>query len=317
MTDPMEFEFGQYRRMLLVGATGFLGSELLTALARDTQCKVAVLSRDPERARAQFNRRGIALDAAFTLADLPKHSAQDFDAIVHLAGANILALPWTRSRKRTLEQSRIGIAQALQGWLAASKARPALYIQASAVGIYPTQSASALDEQSPAGQGYAAELCSAIEAQIQEIAALGIRSVALRIGVVLGRNALVFRGMKLGTQLGGGATLGHGEQYFPWVHVDDVIGAIAHCMRTRTVTGPINVVAPEATSNARYTAALAKALRRPNWLRVPAWILRAALGERSALLLEGAAIVPNQLQRSGYVFCHPKLDPALSNLIGN
>ena len=300
-------DFGGIERLLITGATGFIGRALVKA-AQSAGVQVTVLSRNPERARK--------LLGAVTTHSSAAEIADDalFDAIVHLAGANVMAWPWTAKRKQVLMASRISGAEQLLSFLARAKYSPKAWIQASAVGFYPTQSTTVLTEAAAPGEGFAAELCQAIEAKAASANAFGLRVVNLRIGVVLGKGGGVYPLMRLATLLGGGAVVASGKQHFAWVHLLDVVAIIARASYATDWVGAINAVAPHAPTNQEFSATLAKQLRRPVWLRIPGLALRPMLGERAPLLLEGAEITPGKLLQKGFAFRYPNLAAALADI---
>ena len=300
-------DFGGIERLLISGATGFIGSTLVKA-AQAAGVQVTVLSRNPERA--------LKLLGAVTALSCAAEIADDahFDAIVHLAGANVIAWPWTASRRRVLMASRIDIAEELLGFLARAKNPPKAWIQASAVGFYATQSTKALDETSAPGVGFATELCQAIEAKAASASAFGLRVVNLRIGVVLGKGGGVYPMMRLATLIGGGAVLASGNQHFAWVHLDDVVAMLAQASFDANWVGAINAVAPHAPTNQEFAATQAKQLRRPMLWRIPGFALRPVLGQRAPLLLEGAEITPTKLLQLGFKFRFANLAAALADI---
>lgn len=300
-------DFGGIERLLITGATGFIGRNLVQAvLAAGVQ--VTVLSRNPESARKLFGAVTVYRDATEIADDA------EFDAIVHLAGANVIAMPWTEGRKRVLMASRLQIAEQLLAFLARAKSLPKVWVQASAVGFYPTQSTQGLDETAPAGSGFAAELCQAIEAKSLSAKDFGLRVVNLRIGVVLGKGGGVYPLMRLATRVGGGATLASGKQFFAWVHVQDVVAMLAQASFDARLNGPVNAVAPHAATNQEFAEIQAKQLHRPVLWRIPAFVLRAALGQRAPLLLEGVKIMPTKLLGIDFNFRYSTLAAALAEI---
>ena len=300
-------DFGGIKRLLITGGTGFIGSALVkTAQAAGVQ--VSVLSRNPESARKLLGAV-TAYGSATEIAD----DAQ-FDAVVHLAGANVIAWPWTAGRKQVLMASRIGGAEQLLSFIARAKYPPKAWVQASAVGFYPTQSALQLDEASAPGVGFAAELCQAIEAKSAGASTLGLRVVNLRIGVVLGKGGGVYPMMRLATLLGGGAVIASGKQHFAWVHLDDVVAMLAQASFDANWVGAINAVAPHSPMNQEFAATQAKILHRPLLWRIPGLVLRPVLGKRAPLLLEGAAIAPTRLLQLGFKFRYANLAAALADI---
>lgn len=300
-------DFGGIKQLLVTGATGFIGSNLVQA-ALAAGVHVSVITRNPESAGKRLGAVTVYRDAAEIADDAA------FDAIVHLAGANVIALPWTEARKRVLMASRLQIAEQLLAFLARAKSPPKVWVQASAVGFYATQSAQILDETAPAGTGFAAELCQAIEAKSLCAKDFGLRVVNVRIGVVLGKTGGVYPMMRLATRLGGGAKLASGQQFFAWVHVQDVVAILARASVDVRLSGPVNAVAPHAATNQEFAEIQAKQLHRPVLWRIPAFVLRATLGQRAPLLLDGAKIVPQKLLQFEFDFRYPTLAAALAEI---
>ena len=196
-----------------------------------------------------------------------------------------------------------------------AQTRPKCWIQASAVGIYPTRSNQAIDETTPAGTGFAPELCLAIEARVAQAQQLGLRGVSMRLGLILGKNGGVFPTLRLATRLAGGVVVGDGTQRVAWVHLADVIGCIGAALApASTLQEAINVVAPHAPTYREFIGAIASALHRPSVISAPKAIMRLALGERAPLLLEGAEILPKVLLANGFQFRHCTLESALKQL---
>jgi len=300
-------DFGGTKRLLITGATGFIGSALVQA-AQAAGVQITVLSRNPEKAKKLLGAVTVHRDAA-ELAD----DAQ-FDAIVHLAGANVIAMPWSAGRKNVLMASRLLIAARILAFLARAKNPPKVWVQASAVGFYPTQSEQILDETAAPGVGFASDLCQAIEAKALSAKAFGLRVVNLRISVVLGKTGGVYPMMRLATRVGGGAKLANGKQFFAWVHVQDLVAMLAQSTFDVRLSGPVNAVAPQAVTNQEFTEIQAKQLHRAVLWRIPAFALRAVLGQRAPLLLEGAQIVPAKLLEVGFNFRYPTLAAALAEI---
>ena len=290
--------------VLIAGATGFIGTALMKSLRAQGYHPV-VVSRNPTKAKLKLGVAAISLTEALT---------GPIDAVINLAGANVFALPWTDRRKKLLLDSRIGVTKALLTQLKQSNLRPKVWIQASAVGFYPTQSSTPLDEHSAPGTGFAAQLCQAIEQSSAEAKALGARVVNLRFGLVLGQTGGVFPMMKLGTQLAGGSVLGSGEQRVAWIHLTDAVALIQAALENPKWQGAINAVAPQSPSYLEFASALSLAAHRPRWLKVPAFLLKIALGERAPLMLEGAQIKPRAALKSGFVFAFPDLQAAMRQL---
>lgn len=312
MTTQQPEAFPTGLRLLISGATGFVGSAL-TRAALAASCEVCVITRSPAKATRLFGSSIQVIQSADAL-----DADARFDGIVHLAGANVFALPWFGARKRLLMASRLSIADSLVRFCERAKHRPNCWIQASAVGIYPTTSATPIDESYGPGEGFAPELCQAIEARVAQVQALGVRGVSLRLGLILGRHGGVFPALRLSCLCAGGVTAGSGNQRVAWVHVNDVIAVIANALSAgSTLQGAINVVAPHAPTYRDFIGAIARAVHRPSLFRVPEPLMRLALGERAPLLLEGAEIRPKALLDQGFRFQFPNLEDALGELCGS
>ena len=299
---------------LVTGATGFVGSALVEQLRRDGR-RVIVLARDLVQARASFGPGTWVVD---TLDAIPSETA--IDAVVNLAGARVLGMPWTLARRRTLLASRTGVTAAIVALMRRLQQRPRVLVSASAVGFYGAQLAGEvepLDECAPARPGqFQSDLCAAIEHEARRAEALGVRVVRMRFGVVLGRGDGAYPMLALSARLGLGAVLGSGRQPAPWIHLDDAVGLVRFALDDAALSGAVNAVAPDTPAQAAFIAALAASFGRSARLRVPHAPMRAALGEMAALLLEGQNVVPAAALTAGYRFLHPTLPDALAQLAG-
>lgn len=296
---------------LVTGGTGFIGSALVRQQVAAGR-RVIVWSRDARQARAQL---GPGVWVVQRLDEIPAET--EIEAVVALAGATVLGPPWTARRRRLLHDSRVHTLQAVLGLVQRLQRRPAVLVAASAVGWYgvPEDAEAELDETGPARPGqFASELCQAVETAAGQAAALGLRVVCLRLGIVLGRGGGAYPPQALAARLGLGAVLGSGRQWLPWVHLDDVLGLIRFAVGTPALVGPVNVVAPDLPRQADFVRALARSFGRPAWLWAPALALRLPMGEMAELLLQGARVKPAAALRAGYVFRHPDLAPALAGL---
>ena len=233
-------------------------------------------------------------------------------AVVHLAGESIAAGRWTDDRKQRIRSSRVDGTRTLATALARLEQPPRVLVCASAVGFYGDRGDELLDESSPPGTGFLADVCREWEAAAAPAAEAGIRVVHARFGVVLSRNGGALRKMLLPFKLGIGGKVGSGRQYWSWIHQDDVIGAILHSIAHEELSGPVNVVGPHPATNAEFTQVLGRVLHRPTIFPLPAFAARLALGEMAdELLLSSARVLPRKLQEAGYVFAHSDLDAAL------
>ncbi len=298
--------------VLVTGATGFVGRTLVADLLREGQ-RVIALSRDAKRARATF---GPGVWVVESLDAIPSETR--IDAVVNLAGARVLGLPWTASRRRELLASRVATTAAVVALVRRLQQAPRVLVSASAVGYYGATPGATLeprDEASPARAGeFQSDLCAAIEHEARRAEALQLRVVRLRLGVVLGRGDGAYPMLALAARLGLGAVLGSGRQAAPWVHLQDAVGLIRFAMAHEPLSGAVNATAPETLPQAQFTQALAASFSRRVWMRVPAWPLRTAMGEMATLLLDGQNAVPRAALEAGYRFRFPQLKEALADL---
>ena len=239
------------------------------------------------------------------------------DAVVHLAGANIAAGRWTPARKAEIRRSRVDGTRNLCEVLSHLPRPPKVLVSASAIGLYGDRGAEVLTEQSAPGTGFLTDVCREWEAATAPASRAGIRVVNLRFGMVLSPRGGALRKLLLPFQLGMGGRIGDGRQFTSWIALDDAVGAIQHALCEESIRGPVNAVAPGPVTNAEFTRTLARVLRRPTLLPVPAFAARLAFGEMAdALLLAGARVMPARLQASGYRFRFPDLESALRHLLG-
>jgi len=300
--------------VLVTGATGFVGSALVADLRRDRR-RVIVLSRDGRQAAATFSPEVWVVES---LDAIP--SETHIEAIVNLAGARVLGMPWTASRRRELIASRVGVTTAVVDLMRRLQQAPRVLVSASAVGFYgasPQASFEPCDEASPARPGeFQSDLCAAIEHEARRAEALGVRVVRMRLGVVLGRGDGAYPMLALAARLGLGAVLGSGRQPAPWIHLDDAVGLIRFAMVNVRLEGAVNAVAPDTPPQARFAQTLAGSLGRRVWLRVPDAPMRALMGEMATLLLDGQNVVPGVALATGYGFRYARLQAALADLAG-
>jgi uncharacterized protein (TIGR01777 family) len=309
MEARMGARLPERRTVLVTGATGFIGRTLVRRLLERGD-RVVALSRDPVRAHVALGTEAMV---ATRLSDLPP--SFPIEAVVNLAGAPIIARAWSKEQKRRLVESRVVTTRLLVDWLATRQQRPEVLVSASAIGCYPTGSDEALDERAPAGDGFAAVLCRAWEREAATAAALGMRVCRLRLGMVLGPEGGMLKSLLPGFRLGFGAVIGSGAQWLSWIHRDDAVELIARAIADPLFTGAVNATAPEPVRQAAFAAALGRVLHRPVWLRLPAAPLRALLGERASLVLEGPRVLPKRALEIGFAFRCPEIEMALCDLL--
>jgi uncharacterized protein (TIGR01777 family) len=298
-------------RVLVTGATGFIGPKLVQRL-REHGARVSAYVRDAGKARAVL---GSGVDLVTDLGALPPH--EPVDAIVNLAGASIAGGLWTARRRRVLLEGRLGVTRELLELCAQLDKKPDTWINASAIGFYGARSGDEpLDESADSGSGFQAELCRRWEDAAAQAAAHGVHVSALRFGVVLGNDGGALPQFALPIRLYAGTVLGTGRQWFSWIHVDDLLELVLFVLGKKTLTGALNATAPEPVRAEAFMRALAGTLRRPLWpVRIPAPVVRGALGELAELFVDGQRVVPARALELGFRFAHPEIAGALRQLL--
>lgn len=294
-------------RILVSGVSGPIGVALLPSLGSGGT-QIVRLVRG-----AAKNAEQISWDP---LAPLSPAAVSGFDAVIHLAGESVVGR-WTDAKKKAIRDSRVLGTRNLAAALTKSDAKPGVLVCASAVGFYGNRGDELLREESPSGQGFLPEVCREWEEASRIAANAGIRTVNIRIGLVLSPKGGALGNMLTPFKLGLGGRLGSGQQWWSWIHVDDIVGAIHHALDRQSLSGAVNLVAPNPTRNAEFTKILASVLRRPALFPVPEFALRAAFGGTAAqeLLLASQRVEPAKLVTSGYSFRFHELRAALASLV--
>lgn len=289
-------------RILITGGSGFLGQSLTSALlARGDE--VLILSRS-----AASNARNKL--ASHWVQSLDEIDAP-IDAVFNLTGANLFSRPWTKARKRELCDSRIAFTQVLVDWLNKQAQAPRVLLSGSAIGIYGDQGDHALTEQSEQGKDWAANLVADWEAAA---ASTGTRTVNLRTGLVLGDGGLL-QPLRPLFKLGLGGSLGDGQFWYSWIHLQDWVKAALFLLDLEGASGPYNLTAPTPVRYKEFANGLGKALHRPVWLTPPAWALNLMLREQASLLLSSTKAMPTRLHETGFEWQYGVLSDALAAIL--
>lgn len=293
-------------RIAITGSTGLIGGALAASLLGDGHQVIRLVRRQPQAAdevRWEPQAAGGGLGPA---------ALSGTDAVVHLAGAPVASGRWTRARKAELRASRIQSTAAIVAAMTSAAAPPPVLLCGSAIGWYGDTGDREVDESAPAGSGFLAGLVRDWEAAARSASPAGVRVASLRSGIVLSGGGGMLGGLAPLFRFGLGARISSGCQFISWIALTDEVRAIRFLLEHAELDGPVNLTAPAPVTNAAFTAALARALRRPALLRVPAPVLRAALGELSSELLTGARVLPRKLQGAGFEFRYPGIDAALA-----
>jgi len=296
-------------RVLISGASGFIGSALRPALVEAGHATAALVRRPPEGDQVQWD----------PAASLDPERLKGFDAIVHLAGKNISGL-WTDKFKREVRNSRVQGTRTLATAAAESFRRtgaPGVFVAASAIGFYGNRGDEQLTEASPPGTGFLADVCQEWEDAASPAVEAGIRVVHIRIGLVLAKNGGPLQAMLPPFRLGLGGRMGNGRQFWSWITLDDVVGTFLFAVHNPVVSGPINAVTPNPMRNVEFVRELGRALHRPTVFPLPAFLVRGLFGEMGEeLLLASAKAEPAKLEAAGFRFRHPELPEALRATLG-
>lgn len=305
--------------ILITGGTGFIGSALVPALlASDApeggDC-LTLLTRDPGRIAARYPD-AVSKGRLRLIGSLDDLGREDrYDAVINLAGEGIADRPWSLQRKRELRSSRVNLTENLVDWMRRARTKPSVLISASAVGWYGNQGDRVLEEDATPQEAFTHTLCRDWENAARAAESMGVRVCIARLGVVIGPGGGMLRRVLPVFGLGLGGQLGSGEQYLSWISLADVVLGLQRLLCDREMSGVYNLTAPRPISNAEFTAVLARLLRRPALFRVPATVLRLAMGEMSCLLLEGQRVIPSRLLQARHVFLHPTLEEALRHAL--
>ena len=296
--------------ILLSGASGMLGTAIGSALKQDG-ISLLKLVRHEARGPDELHWNPVSVDTHGNALEIDR--LEGIHAAVHLSGANVAARRWTDAYKREMTESRIGTTKALARALAELKTPPQVLVTASAIGYYGDRADEILDENSKVGTGFFSELCANWEKATRSAEDAGIRVVHLRFGMVIARNGGAMARLAPLFRLGFGGRLGNGRQWISWVSEADVVSATLFVLRNPTLSGPVNVVAPEPLTNAEFTRQLGRAVHRPALLPAPAFALRLALGQMAdEALLASTRVLPKRLLDAGFSFALPTLPEALA-----
>lgn len=297
-------------KILVSGASGLIGSALIPFLTTGGHEVLRLVRRRNDNPSTVY--------WSPSQGEIEREALEGLDAVIHLAGESIANGRWTEAKKQRILKSRTEGTRLVAETLAQLKNPPACLISASAIGYYGDRGDEALCEDSPPGDDFLAKVCQQWEAACEPARQAGIRVVNPRIGIVLSYKGGALEKMLLPFQLGLGGVLGSGHQYLSWIAIDDVLAAFMHILATPSLSGPVNLAAPEPLTNAEFTRVLGKVLLRPTILPVPAFSLRALMGEMAdSLLLSSTRVCSNRLLNTGFQFQYPDISSALRHVLGD
>jgi uncharacterized protein len=295
-----------YSRILVSGASGTIGAELLPSL-KTNGCTVVRLTRG-----AATNAEEISWDPSKPLAP---QAVSGFDAVIHLAGESIFGR-WSETKKKKIRDSRVTGTSNLASALAEAENKPKVFICGSAIGYYGNRGDEPLREESAPGTGFLSEVCQEWEEATTPAVQADIRTVHVRTGIVLSMAGGALKAMLFPFKLGLGGRTGDGHQWMSWIHIRDWVGAVHHILKNDLIQGPINMVAPKPVRNSEFVRTLANVLSRPAIFPMPGFAARAVFGQMAdEVLLASEKVEPGRLVSSGYPFRFRELKTSLENLL--
>ncbi len=296
------------KRIAVAGATGLIGTGLVKKLS-DKGYETVIVSSSPEKARQKFPfAKGF-----FRWGELMPSSLEGCDAVINLAGAPVAGQKWNEEYKKLLISSRVDTTRELYRAVEGMAKKPEAFICSSAVGYYGNGGESELDESGPKGDGFLSDLCEMWEAEASAFTGLGLRVASIRTGIVLSPEDGALKKMLLPFKLGIGGPLGNGRQWFPWLHIDDIVNIYLYAIENN-ISGAFNAAAPEPVRMKQFASALGKTLHRPSLFPVPAFVLEIIMGEAGSVVLEGQHAIPKALLASGFIFKFTKIEDCLKDL---
>ncbi len=294
-------------KVLLTGGTGFIGSYLTQALLKRGD-EIVIVSR---RRRLDDGNGITHVVWDDNLAEI----ISTCDAVINLAGSNLFDQRWTESVRKTILKSRIDATSTIVKAIQSASKKPKVLISGSATGYYGTRGSDILTEEQPSGQDFLAKVCVAWETEAKKLNVAGVRLVIARIGIVQQKDDGALQKMLLPFKLYGGGPLGNGSQYYPWIHMDDLIGGLLFAIDTPSIEGPINLSAPNPVTMDEFAKTLGEVMKRPSWFRVPSFALKIAVGDASEAITASMRAMPDKLIKAGYKFRYTDVKPALKSIL--
>lgn len=305
-------------KVAVTGATGFVGTRLVEKLTA-AGYQVLVLTRNPVKGRKVFPQ------SAFPQVEIINYNPRESgawqqsisgcDAVVNLAGEPIAQERWTERQKQEILTSRQLGTQKIVAAITQAANKPQVLVNASAIGYYGTSETATFEETSPSGSDFLAQVCQTWEAEAQKVTAADVRLVIIRFGIVLGKEGGALAKMLTPFKLFAGGPLGSGQQWFSWIHRDDLVNLIIEAIKRPDISGVVNGTAPNPVRMSQFCQVLGNVMNRPSWLPVPDFALELLLGDGAQVVLEGQKVLPNRTQALGYQYQYPHLESALKDIV--
>ena len=297
------------KQILITGGTGFIGQYLSEELMKDGHF-VTIVTRSPEKYRNQS-----AKNQKFITWDDLSSQMEKMDIVINLVGENLFGQRWTDQVKKKIYDSRIFTTRKLVDAMRASVSKPEVLISTSGVNYYKEAGDSVITESSKPGDDFLARVCIDWENEAEQAAELGVRVVIARFGIVLEKDGGVIEKMKLPFSLFAGGPIGSGDQYMPWIHMNDLCRSIIFVAKSRNIEGAYNACAPEPVTMNEFADSMGRVMRRPSFFRVPEFALNLILGEASKPVTSSLRVQPKILQLSDFEFEFEDIELALADIL--
>jgi len=302
------------KKIIITGATGLIGKKITSQLIERGD-EVIIFTRDAKKTKTIFPLAKECVEWNYKNSFEWQKYLENYDAVIHLAGANVFSKRWTDVFKKEILESRVQSTRSLIEAIKLCNKKPEVFISASAVGYYGDAGENTLTEDSIAGNDFLAQVCKVWEAESAPIEQVGIRRVIIRTGIVLSLNDGALKQMLPSFKYFIGGALGSGKQWFPWIHIDDIAGIFLHALDNKKLHGAVNAASPKILRMKEFANLLGKIINRPSIFSVPGSILKLALGEVANVVLASQRINVNKLIESGYKFKFENLEDALKDLL--
>jgi uncharacterized protein len=301
------------KRIVITGATGLVGSDICRKLYKKGD-NITVFTRNVNKGKSILPFLNNFVEWDYNKPEKWRRELEGKDVIIHLAGANLFDKRWNNDYKRKIMDSRIVSTKNLIKSIGLLKSKPKLFISSSAVGYYGSKGNEELTEESEPGTDFLASVCKTWEAESKEVEKYGIRRINIRMGIVLSTKEGALKKMLLPFRLFAGGTLGNGDQWFPWIHIDDIVRIYLFAIENE-ISGSINGVSPNPVRMKEFASTLGNVLNRPSFFSVPELLLKIMVGEGAESILSSLRVIPQKLIKSSYNFKYKNLEMALTSLL--
>ena len=301
------------KKIIITGATGLIGKNISSELIKRGE-EVIVFTRNTEDAKTKVPGAIQYVEWNYNKPNEWKGYINDSNAIVHLAGANLFNRRWSKKYKKVITESRIKSTQNLVKAISEVENKPEVFICSSAVGFYGNSGEKILTEDSAKGNDFLADLCFQWEEAAKEVESLNVRRVSIRSGIALSKEEGILKKLLLPFKFYAGSTIGNGNQWFPWIHINDLVNVYLFSLYNK-VEGAVNAVSPNPVRMKMFTDELGKALNRPTFFKVPEFLLRIVLGEAAEAVLSSLRVIPQKLNNQNFKFEFENLSSCLKDLL--